>query len=79
MRGKTVADIVDRAQEREEAHRARAIEAARRVMRPGRQRIRDGRVVCLDCGEPIPAGRLAVVPTAVRCLGCQRAHEEGAW
>lgn len=26
--------------------------------------------VCTDCGEPIPAARLAARPTATRCVGC---------
>jgi RNA polymerase-binding transcription factor len=29
--------------------------------------------VCVDCGEPIPAARLTVVPDAVRCVPCQSA------
>ncbi len=32
---------------------------------------------CLTCGQQIPAGRLAAVPEAVRCLDCQR-HFDGA-
>jgi len=27
--------------------------------------------VCVDCGGPIPEARLAAVPDAVRCVGCQ--------
>ena len=30
---------------------------------------------CVDCGGEIPAGRLEVVPEAVRCLSCQRGLE----
>jgi RNA polymerase-binding transcription factor DksA len=29
--------------------------------------------VCLDCGQPIPEGRLRAVPDAVRCTPCQTA------
>ncbi len=75
-----MADIADMAQAREEAHRARAIEAARRGLHGGDQAMdEDGRIVCVDCGERIPPARLAVVPRAVRCLPCQEAAEaEGA-
>lgn len=76
-----MADIVDLAQRREaemleEAHRRRAIAVARQMMHG--QRIEGGRVICADCGEPIPAGRLRAQPHAVRCLGCQAALEGGA-
>lgn len=27
--------------------------------------------VCVDCGQPIPEGRLRAVPDAVRCVPCQ--------
>jgi RNA polymerase-binding transcription factor len=30
---------------------------------------------CRDCGEPIAPARLAVYPTATRCVACQQAHE----
>ena len=26
---------------------------------------------CADCGDPIPRRRLAALPSAERCLGCQ--------
>jgi RNA polymerase-binding transcription factor DksA len=35
----------------------------------------DGRVWCLDCPAQIPPERLALVPHAVRCHGCQEVHE----
>lgn len=31
---------------------------------------------CLECGEPIPAGRLDAYPTAARCVDCQERHEQ---
>lgn len=31
---------------------------------------------CIDCGEPIPSGRLAVLPTAQCCVRCQAAYEK---
>ncbi len=30
---------------------------------------------CRDCGEPIALARLAVYPTATRCIPCQQAYE----
>lgn len=30
---------------------------------------------CIDCGLPIPYGRLVAYPTAKRCLHCQQIHE----
>ncbi len=32
---------------------------------------------CIDCGEPIPAPRLAVNPSARRCIACQEKFEKG--
>lgn len=38
---------------------------------------------CIDCGDPIPAERLAAVPGAARCVLCQQIHEDyvmgGVW
>jgi RNA polymerase-binding transcription factor DksA len=31
---------------------------------------------CIECGEPIPAARLEVNPTARRCAACQARHEK---
>ena len=31
--------------------------------------------VCRDCGEGIAPARLKVMPFAIRCVGCQGAHE----
>lgn len=40
-------------------------------------RLRDGTYgECVDCGEPIAPARLAVYPTAMRCVTCQEAHEK---
>jgi RNA polymerase-binding transcription factor DksA len=39
-------------------------------------RLRDGTYgECSDCGEPIAPARLAVYPTATRCVACQQAYE----
>ena len=34
-----------------------------------------GQLECVDCGEPIPAGRRAAVPQADRCVACQAKAE----
>jgi len=40
-------------------------------------RIRGGDYgLCTDCGDPIATGRLVAYPTALRCIGCQSAHEK---
>lgn len=40
-------------------------------------RMRDGTYgECIDCGVAIAPARLAVYPTAVRCVACQEAHEK---
>lgn len=36
----------------------------------------DGKACCRECGEPIPAARLAVLPDAGRCAACQADFEE---
>lgn len=60
-------DIVDHASEREaefiaarlaEQQRAAALDA-------------EGASQCIDCGEQIPAGRRAALPSATRCVNCQ--------
>ena len=30
---------------------------------------------CVDCGKPVPAGRLEARPDAARCVGCQASHD----
>lgn len=34
--------------------------------------------LCMDCGEAIPRARLETLPSAVRCLDCQRRLEARA-
>ncbi|MFA1540810.1 TraR/DksA family transcriptional regulator [Actinomadura monticuli] len=31
--------------------------------------------LCVDCGEPVPEGRLEARPDAARCLPCQTGHD----
>jgi RNA polymerase-binding protein DksA len=52
--------------------RARQLEEVNRAL----EDIDAGRYgVCRDCGEPIPAARLKVLPFAVRCVACQGTYE----
>ncbi len=46
------------------------VEEVRRLLAEGRY----GQ--CLDCGKPIPAGRLRALPFALRCLLCQERCEK---
>jgi len=40
------------------------------------QRARSGNQgICMSCGQPIPAERLAILPEAKLCIGCQRRSE----
>ena len=48
----------------------------RRQMEVARDRIRAGHYgLCDTCGHPIAAARLAALPWATRCVGCQAGHE----
>ena len=41
-----------------------------------RERVANGTYgECIDCGSPIPYGRLAAYPAATRCVGCQESAE----
>ena len=68
-------DDCDMAQKAERVYLAQALARAGQATPQEGQRTRAGRVVCLDCGEPIPAGRLAAVPGACRCVECQKEME----
>ncbi len=59
----------DLASRREEERRAAAVGAAHAVVSA------KGSADCVDCGSAIPAKRLIVAPFAVRCLDCQKIHE----
>ena len=63
-------DFADEAQTAEGVH-LRAALAGVRPREDEAQLLEDGRVICRECGEPIPAARLAVRPGACRCVDCQ--------
>lgn len=54
------------------ARQLAAVEAALERLRAGTFGL------CLDCGDEIPARRLAAVPWAFRCVACQQAFEAEA-
>ncbi|MCP5136053.1 MAG: TraR/DksA family transcriptional regulator [Gammaproteobacteria bacterium] len=67
-------DAADRADDVIQGAVDRALENHAR--RPtGRQCTDGGVVICCDCEEPIDLRRLAAVPTATRCAGCQGVAE----
>jgi len=67
-------DIADRAQRDERAYLAAALSSTRKAPDEA-QIMENGRVICRDCGAPIPTARLAARPGACRCVVCQEASE----
>lgn len=67
-------DMFDKAAELEQRQRDQALKHA--LNRPTETPRQDetGRY-CISCGIQIPNQRLAIVPTAVRCVSCQQEHE----
>ena len=61
---------LDLIQEAEARMHDRAIAAARPRTRSA------SRGICADCGGPIAPARLAALPEARTCIGCQRQLEE---
>lgn len=75
-----MADVCDDAQRSEELERRAAVsQVVHRVSDhgPGPDWI-EGRPCCRDCGEEIPARRLAAVPGCGRCAECQADFEEAS-
>jgi len=73
-----MADLIDRAADLEERHRAAALAAQQERARacqaadaPDPARRRD----CCDCGGAIPRARLAARPYTLRCTPCQALQE----
>jgi DnaK suppressor protein len=69
-------DSADAGSSLSEADRTEAILLSARSQRDGvlaaLARIEDHSYgQCVDCGQPIPAGRLEARPDASRCVGCQ--------
>lgn len=68
-----MADIYDRAQQRDAENLADAL--AEHQRRAG-QVAGPGLSHCADCGEPIPAARRAAVSGCRRCVDCQQIFEK---
>jgi DnaK suppressor protein len=63
-----------------ESDRAEAILAAAKARRAlvleALRRLEDGSYgLCVDCGRPVPEGRLEAKPEAARCVTCQAKHD----
>lgn len=69
-------DEADVAAEFEERARADALVAQRAIVQEDPDQDEQGNRYCLDCGEQIPAARVAAV-NAVRCVDCARLRERG--
>ena len=75
-------DPADSGSNLSEADRNEAVLSAAKRQRTevagARGRIDDGTYgTCVDCGAPIPDGRLEARPEAARCVACQGKHDRG--
>ena len=68
-------DQLDNAKELETLFRHKAIQHALRNNEPAQQTV-NGKVLCIDCDEPIAQGRLNAKSNAARCAVCQKDHEQ---
>ena len=70
-------DSLDNASELEQLHRSRSLAHQRTAARSAKvaQCIVDGEVLCLDCGDAVPLGRLNAQPDAAYCIDCQSMRE----
>jgi DnaK suppressor protein len=72
-------DAADAGSSLSEADRTEAVLSSARGQREGilaaLARVQDHSYgQCVDCGHPIPEGRLDARPDAARCVGCQSAY-----
>jgi DnaK suppressor protein len=68
-------DILDHAKDLEMRQRQDALDKALKHSEP-EQDIRDGVVICIDCGGDIHPARLKAKPNAARCIHCQQIEEQ---
>lgn len=71
-------DPLDKAKELEMFQRDQALANQKARAQQPPQLVIDGVVHCLHCAAEIPAERLAVLPDAAYCIGCQ-SYREGSW
>jgi len=70
-------DDVDRAKILEMRQRQEALARAQAADRETEAPlVIDGQRCCRDCGQPIPAPRLAARPQAIRCIDCKTRKEQ---
>jgi DnaK suppressor protein len=74
-------DIIDQAQQNDREFNEKALtEILKRrnlydLLYDEKPLIVDGVHYCLDCGDEIPAARIAAKPNALRCIDCQAKKE----
>lgn len=74
-------DYLDTATELAETLRANEIakhhaKAEQRLRNEPAQQIVNGQVLCVDCDEPLPEGRLKAKQYAARCIECESFQEK---
>lgn len=53
-----------------------SLERHRRTVAAALERVASGAYgQCVDCGQPVPEGRLEARPDAARCITCQSEHD----
>ncbi|MCO7519162.1 MULTISPECIES: TraR/DksA C4-type zinc finger protein [unclassified Pseudomonas] len=70
--GRTVGDVIDRANSQAQWHLDTALAAA--ADRRARV-VRESLAGCIECDEPIPEARRVAEKGCVRCIECQEIHE----
>ncbi|OIO04242.1 MAG: hypothetical protein AUJ49_03265 [Desulfovibrionaceae bacterium CG1_02_65_16] len=72
-----MSDSIDSAQERAEDFLKWSLARAQNAEPDGPQeRDAQGRVICAECGELMPAARLAAVPGVTLCVRCAEEAED---
>lgn len=71
-------DVLDEAEERARIELDATLTQRRQITDRLFRGVADPARECEECGQPIGAGRLAVVPGATRCVHCQQLAEDYA-
>lgn len=77
-----MADLADRSDAVIAAHLERSLAARRAAVlrdEAGPALPPDAPRDCLDCGMPVPADRIAAMPSTHRCIDCQQMAEAAGW
>ena len=70
-----MSDIADKAQALIDLQLQSNLNKVLLAQQPAPKMNKDGKRICVDCGEAIPAGRLLAMPRASRCIRCQTESE----